>query len=155
MIVLCAKPELHESVIYSTMKLGGVGKSKLFGCFILIVEKNMMYSYSVGCSGTWCKGCLHDLCSCIFSGHRWCGIPMGSTLKFLSTVRALFTCERESKSAMQLECMGICTALNIILLISEVTTILRTKNIIAGCFEGIDDRDNRHIVSMEYYAFIL
>ena len=36
---------------------------------------------------------------------------------------------------MQLECPGICTALNVILLISEVTTILRTKNIIAGCFE--------------------
>ena len=62
---------------------------------------------------------------------------MGYTLKFLSTVHARFTCERESRSAMPLECPGICTALNIILLISEVSIILRTKNIIAGCFEEV------------------
>ena len=136
MIVLCAKPELHESVIYSTMKLGGVGKSELL-VFYPNRGKNMMYSYFVGCSGTWCKGCIHELCSCIFSGHRWCGIPMGSTLKFLSTVHARFSCERESRSPMPLECPGICTALNIILLISEVSIILRTKNIIAGCFEEV------------------
>ena len=75
---------------------------------------------------------------------------MGSTLKFLSTVHARFTCERQSRSAMPLECPGICTALNIILLISEVSTILRTKNIIAGCFEEVWELmiETRHIVSM-------